>query len=177
MTSPIPLLETGDVLLYGRKPRDFFGLVTRIVTDSPAVHVEMYRGDGMSYASRNGIGVNSYPVRMEQLIAVLRPISLTTLQLKALDHWFFLPYKDNPKYGVIGRPYGWLDLLEFACNTKFRTDGWICSEFVANAFFQMDYHPFSLSFDYGLIDPGDFFKSPALHWIWVRPDVKYKLGY
>src|SRR5271165_3171057 len=71
-------LEQGDFLFYG--PKGMFDLTSQIIMRRTAwgyaVHVEIYHGevDGeqMSTASRNGIGVNLYPLRTAQLISVRR---------------------------------------------------------------------------------------------------------
>lgn len=167
MTSPTPLLP-GDVLLYSKS--DFFGLLTAWKTWSPAVHVELYEGEGMSLASRNGMGVNRYLYRSKQLAAVLRPNA--PLSMKSVTKWFETPYKSGE--GVRGRYYGWLDLLRFY-SIRIPTGGWICSEFVAKALKEGGLKAFAEKYDEGTVDPGDYFVSPAFDWVWVRPNVLKQL--
>lgn len=157
MTPPTPL--PGDHLLYGKKPGDIFGLITSWKTWSPAVHIELYIGDNVSVASRNGIGVNKYPLRTEQLIAILRP--RVPVDLKKGLEWF-------SQANVQGRPYGWLDLLHFE-GFKIKTKGWICSQFVALFDEACAFLPFNPEYFEGSIDPGDYFLSPGLEWHWVEP--------
>jgi len=167
MTPPIPL-QPGDTLLYSRS--DIFGLITAFKTWSPAVHVEKYEGNNLSLASRNGIGVNRYPLRLEQLCAVLRPKQ--AIDMEAVRKWFEVPH--SPLYldgGVRHRPYGWLDLLRFY-GLRIPTEGWICSQFAALADRAGGLASFAREYYAGTIDPGDFFVSPAYDWAWVRPDVR-----
>lgn len=158
MNDPIPTLLPGDHLLYGKKPRDIFGLITSWKTWSPAVHIEVYIGNNVSMASRNGIGVNRYPLRTEQLIAVLRPKTPINM-VKGLA-WF-------DQAGVKGRPYGWLDLLHFE-GFKIKSGGWICSQFAALFDEACDFLSFNSQYFEGSIDPGDFFLSPVFNWEWVE---------
>jgi hypothetical protein len=165
MNLPIAL-QPGDTLLYSKS--DVFGLITSIKTWSPAVHVEKYEGDGQSLASRNGIGVNRYPVRAAQLCAVLRPNQ--PINMAAVKKWFEVRFDRQTRRGVRGRPYGWLDLLRFY-GMRIPTNGWICSQFAASADRAGGLNSFAKQYYAGTIDPGDFFLSPAYDWAWVRHDV------
>ena len=63
-TDDFPELEPGDILLYGGR-----GLVDRLIqfrTWSDVSHIEIYVGEGRSVASRNGIGVGKYPLRLPE---------------------------------------------------------------------------------------------------------------
>jgi uncharacterized protein YycO len=108
-------LRPGDCLLYS--PKGVFGKIVQLKTWHPISHVEIYRGMGTSWASRDGQGVNSYPWRNTELAYVLRPTQ--TLYLTNADAWATLQ---------IGTPYGWLELLEFI-NITHRGKGMFCSEF------------------------------------------------
>lgn len=63
-------LIAGDCLLY--KPSGIFGWAIVWKTGGGVSHVEVYKGGGNSYASREGFGTNEYPLRTEQLCRVLR---------------------------------------------------------------------------------------------------------
>lgn len=170
MHPPIPQPQPGDILLYSKS--DIFGRLTAFRTFSPAVHVEMYEENGMSLASRNGEGVNSYPFRPEQLAAILRPKQ--AIDMAAVTKWFEEPFSRFTNTGVRGRPYGWLDLLRFY-GIKLFTFGWICSQFAAKACQAGGLDVFASDYYQGTIDPGDFLLSPAFHWQWVREDVRKQL--
>lgn len=147
---------------------DLFGWVTSFKTWSPAVHVEKYEGDGLALASRNGLGVNRYPLRLEQLCAVLRPNQ--PINMGAVTKWFEQEFDPETGLGVRWRPYGWLDLPRFY-GIRIPTKGWICSQFAANFDRAGGLKSFAQNYYSGTIDPGDFFLSPAFDWAWVRPDV------
>jgi hypothetical protein len=63
------ILRPGHILLY--KPSSFFGRVIARFSKYPISHVEMYKGGGISYASRDGLGVAQYELREEDLAYVL----------------------------------------------------------------------------------------------------------
>src|SRR5690242_19153096 len=96
----IPELQPGDCLLYWGN--SLFEWAIALKTWSKVAHVEIYRGEAKSVASRNGIGVGKYPLRTEGLSWVLRPE--TVLSIGMADSWFFR---------VQGQKYDWLGLLCF----------------------------------------------------------------
>ena len=110
-------LQAGDVLLYA--PKGIYGFLIRLHTWHPIGHVEVYDGDGQSWASRDGQGVDRYPLRLEQLATVLRPIP--PIDLAAGRAW---------ARRMIGTRYGWLDLLQFV-GADLDTKGIVCSPFAA----------------------------------------------
>lgn len=93
-------LIAGDILLYSSL--DIFDIAIELKESDGKAHVEIYAGDGQSWASRNGVGVNIYPFRSSGLVAVRRPRQ--TLNKPAVDAWF--------NDGVKGMKYGWVDILE-----------------------------------------------------------------
>ncbi len=117
MTATLPFeLRPGDVLLY--RGSGVYGWLIRLKTWHPIGHVEVYVGDRQSAASRDGKGVNIYPLRMDGLAYVLRPIE--PFDLAAALRW----YEREAK----GLPYGWLDLLQFVGQNVNRK-GVVCSPF------------------------------------------------
>ena len=79
-------LLPGDCLLY--RPSSVFGWAIAAFTLSKVSHVEIYKGGGISWASRDGVGVDEYPLRTEQLSHVLRskkPLNMGAMA-KAFDH-------------------------------------------------------------------------------------------
>jgi hypothetical protein len=160
MFSPIPL-QPGDHLLYGKS--DLFGLITSVKTWSPAVHIEVYCAPGYSVASRNGIGVNLYPVRLAQLIAVLRP---RRFDLEAAMQWF--------RAHARGEAYDWLGLLCFTLAVKQGSKRkMFCSEFAARLDRHAGCRSFHPEFDADRIAPGNFAMSPAFEWAWKREGVEF----
>jgi hypothetical protein len=129
------ILQAGDVLLY--RPSSMFGKIISIKTWHRISHVEVCVGrDPLVYgplgrwpigdhayegcasvASRDGLGVNLYPVRMSGLAYVLRPN--VPFNISAAMRWFNI---------VKGTPYGWVDLAAFV-GLPWNSDGMFCSEF------------------------------------------------
>lgn len=107
-------LRPGDTLLYG--PVGFFGWLIKFHTGGPCAHVEVYMGNGQTIASRDGAGVNRYPLRLAQLVTVLRP----TRPFNADAAWFWFDWHGK------GQKYGWADLLNF-CGYRVNAPGMVCS--------------------------------------------------
>ncbi len=145
----------GDILIY--TGWSFFDLLIRIKTGSFACHCERYQGGGFSLASRNGKGVSKYPLRLMGLAYVLRPSCKPDFD-KGLV-WFYA--KAN------GKPYGWLDLLEFVC-LKILSPGLICSEFMAMLFDAEGCPLFAGHWDRGAISPRDFLIVGGLDMIYRK---------
>ena len=106
---PIQFLQPGDCLLY--KATGLYGWIIGLKTWSMVTHVEIYIGEGQSVASRDGLGVAIYPLRMAQLSHVLRPHA--PIDLHAAMRWFET---------VRGQKYDWLGLLRFAWRSKVVSD-------------------------------------------------------
>jgi hypothetical protein len=99
-------LLPGDVLLYS--PSSVFGWAIAFMTSGGVSHVEVYKGGGVSYASRDGIGVNEYPLRTEQLKEVRRctkplnmgAMAITFSHLKGHGY----DWSAIKKFALMGRP-------------------------------------------------------------------------
>ena len=115
-------LQPGDVLLY--RGTGLFSQAIRVKTWSRFSHVEIYDGDGWSWASRNGIGVNRYPVRINDLDEVLRLRPWVPFDLVAARRW---------AWSVQGQGYDWVGLLAFivAKRQGRENNKQFCSEFAA----------------------------------------------
>jgi cell wall-associated NlpC family hydrolase len=126
---PFPAdLKPLDCLLY--RPKGVFGRIISVKTWHNISHVEVYAGDGMSFASRDGIGVDLYPWRNTELAYVLRP----TVPVDATKAF---AYARSMK----GTPYGWLDLLAFVgLNVDFK--GIVCSAFATEIYRKGGWHIF-----------------------------------
>ena len=110
-------LLPGDVLLY--KPTGLFGRIIALKTWHKIAHCECYVGNGNSVASRDGKGVNIYPLRLTDLAYILRPTQ--PLDLVSGLRWFHKEAK--------GLPYGWLDLAQFI-GRNVNGKGMVCSPFL-----------------------------------------------
>jgi hypothetical protein len=112
-------LVPGDVLLY--YTNSVFGILISIKTWHPVSHVEVFIGNGLSVASRDGKGVNFYPLRTD-IKYVLRPIK--QIDLATGMNWF-----DRVK----GQKYDWLGLLRFSWRSRYipvdPDNRQFCSEF------------------------------------------------
>lgn len=121
-------LRPGDIMLY--RPKGVFGRLIQVKTWHRISHVEIYAGGLQSYASRDGVGVDIYPVRVTELAYVLRPTA-------ALDLEKMRAFAVSMK----GTPYGWLDLLDFA---GFNVDrkGIVCSAYATELLRAGGWHVF-----------------------------------
>ena len=153
-TNPKACLQPGDCLLY--RPNNLFGWLIAIKTWTRVSHVEVYAGGDTSVASRDGLGVNRYAVRMENLGCILRPHQ--PFSLLAGLAWFD---------GVRGQKYDWLGLLCFtlAVNQGAK-DRMFCSEFATRFYRKCGLTPFSLETDADTIAPAQFLQSPAFDMVW-----------
>jgi hypothetical protein len=141
-------LKPGDVLLY--LPKGLFGWIIFSRTWHRVGHCECYIGNGFSVASRDGKGVNVYPLRTAELATVCRP--RVPFDLEAGLRWF--------KAEAQGLPYGWLDLLNFtALSVDHR--GMICSTFLALFCRACGYDPFQPDEPATKIAPFQFGLSPV----------------
>lgn len=66
------ILKPGMLLLY--EASSLFGYAIAAFSGSRISHIEMYAGDGTSYASRDGVGVDEYPLRLKDLALVLEAV-------------------------------------------------------------------------------------------------------
>jgi hypothetical protein len=139
-------LIQGDVLLYNSK--GVYGRIIAFKTWHKVTHVELYLGLGLSSASRNGVGVNLYPLREADLVYVWRP-KMPFNAGKAMN------YTAKHK----GTPYGWLDLLAFA-GLKCDGDGIVCSPWVTDVLRNNGIDPFNGE-PSRLVAPFEFLCSPV----------------
>lgn len=138
-------LFPGDVLLY--KGKGLFSLLIRLKTGGHYSHVELYVGNGTAWASRNGLGVNAYPLDLTDVIAVLRPKQ--KLNWSKAIQWFDQVAK--------GQGYDWLGLLNFyVAKWQGRENNkMFCSEFLVRVFREFDYPLFPETVDADGISPSD----------------------
>jgi hypothetical protein len=149
-------LKPGDCLLYNT-PRDVVDFCIRLKTWSPAAHCECYIGDGQSVASRNGIGVGQYSLRLDGLIAVLRP-------LKYFDLSDCMAYFRR----VRGQKYDFGGLMCFYLADRFKSPNrQFCSEFLTNFYRAGKFHAIQPEWSADKVAPGSFLMSPEFDWRWT----------
>lgn len=154
MATDLPNLLPGDILLYG--PSNLIGRLICVKTWSHVCHCEVYAGGGFSVASRDGIGVGKYPLRTEQLKAVLRPVG--KLSMTSAMRWF---------YGSAnGQRYDFLGLMVFFLAVKRGSpDRMFCSEFAVRFMRKAKVPVVNLNWDADKTAPGDLLKSTSLNWV------------
>lgn len=153
--SPIPL-QPGDCLLYTAS--SLFGLIIQIKSWHRESHCEAYVGDGWSVASRDGIGVGRYPVRLDGLIQVLRPVQ--PFNRGDARRWFTT---------VEGQGYDWRGLLRFGWRSGYLAgtphNRQFCSEFLTRWYRAGGLDPFNGD-DADAIAPFEFAISPVFARVW-----------
>jgi len=95
-------MKPGDVLLYSGT--GMFSRLIRLKTWSRYSHCEVFDGNGVTFASRDGVGVNFYPVRPDPPALVLRLREGVPFELLAARAW---------ARSVQGQGYDWIGLLSF----------------------------------------------------------------
>lgn len=183
MKIPDDLLP-GDLLVYGPKSwhvyqpfrLDLFNQITiRRTAWGYGCHVEVYHGSRVikpsnpasgirggtiyqSTASRNGLGVELYPFRRDQLIAVRRPIQ----HLNYLRAWTW--FMDRAK----GQKYDWLGLLCFTYAVKSGSPKHMfCSEYATRFYRMARINPVEPNMDADTVAPNDLLKSMAFRTVWT----------
>jgi hypothetical protein len=164
-------LEPGDSLLYygddvilsPRNGATFVDWLIAVKTGYWLSHVEIYAGEGMSYASRNGIGVNLYKTRQNGLKAVRRP--LCGLDLDAGEKWFNEVARGQ-EYDFKGLLCFYLAVRQGSLHKMF------CSEFQLRFYRTCKFHPVSPEIDADRTPPSMGWISPAFITVWKKPDFE-----
>lgn len=151
MTFDPAILQPGDCLLY--RPSGPFGWIIRVKTWHRISHIEIYLGGGKSSASRDGLGVNIYPLRTSQLAYVLRP----KFHFDAAVATAFTEKN-------AGTPYGWLDLLDFTGFINIDKKGIVCSPW-ATLVFRL-FKPIFNTEEPNLVAPFEFLESEDFVQVW-----------
>lgn len=152
------LLKAGDVILYRPTKGSIFGWIISIKSWHKISHCECYIGDSFSVASRDGIGVNNYPVRDTEAAVVLRIKPEYKFSLPAALKWFLT---------VRGQKYDWLGLLVFTLAVhQGSKDRMFCSEFVTNFLRAGGVEPFSPETSADSVAPFQFETSPIFDLVW-----------
>jgi hypothetical protein len=148
-------LLPGDCLLYNSG--GLIGWIIKVKTWHSVSHCEGYVGFGLSVASRgpqDGVGgVGKYPLRLDGLAYVLRPIPRFDLR-KAMA-WFKT---------VEGQSYDFWGLFKFVQLGLGNPSKMFCSEFLTRWYRAGEMHPFNRSEDADLVSPAQFLQSPEFNW-------------
>jgi hypothetical protein len=151
-------LLPGDILLY--RPASAFGWLIAFKTWNRISHVETYVGDGKSAASRDGKGVNVYPLRTAQLQMVRRP--KIPFNIRRAMAW---------QSCVNGQGYDWKGLLVFALAVQEGSrDRMFCSEHATRFARRGGITPFAPAYDADRVAPATFLTSAAYDTVWEYPD-------
>lgn len=153
------ILRPGDTLLYfdAHSPVDWF---IAVKTGGKVAHIELFAGEGMTEASRNGLGVNRYSLRLDGLVCVRRP--KVGIDWAAGESWF-----NNV---ARGQDYDFKGLLCFYLAVKQGSpDKMFCSEFALRRKRMSSFQPFNPDQDADDTSPLDFWKCGTEETIWSCP--------
>jgi len=138
------ILQPGDAILYFRH-----------------THIEIYRGEQKSFASREGIGVDAFPLQVDGIVAVLRPKQ--PLDFSSADHWF--------ETHARGHRNNWLGLFHFEfVRRRGKKNKMSCSEFATLYYRSAGLVPFTPWWPADRVPPTFFLVSPAFEIIWTNRD-------
>jgi hypothetical protein len=147
----------GDVLLYAST--GFTGWAIKTKTGSSVTHTESYLGNGLSAASRNGLGVDTYTSRHEGLLYVLRPSC--AFQIAPALAWHT---------SVTGQGYDWIGLVSFFLAGKIASKGrQFCSAHTTRFQRAGGCEPFHRDVDAHKVAPRDFLLSNDFTVVWRHP--------
>lgn len=153
MAPDISQIKPGSILGYFTPDDAVDWIITRT---GPLAHIEIYEGNGMSLASRNGVGVSRYPFRAEGLTAVL---TSPKLDIEKFSAWFET---------VMGDAYDWAGLAGFVKGEVTQEiKHWFCSAVIAKGCQMAGTPMFNPLWSPSLITPSDFLKTAELSWEWV----------
>lgn len=156
------ILQHGDCLLYFEW-QSLVDWAIAIKTGYRIAHCEVYAGRGMSFASRNGIGVNRYRFRPDGLVCVRRPIR--AFDFDAGEKWF-----DRMR----GQKYDFLGLLCFYLAVKRGSkDRMFCSEFALRLYRSMQFNPVNPNIDADRMPPCLFWEIQELETVWEKKGFKF----
>ena len=153
------ILQPGDTLLYfdGGSMVDW---LIAVKTGGKVAHIELYAGEGMAQASRNGIGVNCYALRLEGLVCVRRPIG--GIDWAGGEVWFNQVARFQ-KYDFKGLLCFYLAVKQGSPKKMF------CSEFALRRKRASSFQPFNPDQDADATSPLDFWKTGREETVWQCP--------
>ncbi|HEX3058067.1 MAG TPA: hypothetical protein VHP62_01825 [Usitatibacter sp.] len=154
-TPPVAAILPGDVLLYaGTGANDW---VISIKTWSKVTHCELALSTTESAASRPGLGVHTYPLRVDDLTHILRPN-------KTLDMVGVKTFHQQ----CLGQAYDWWGLMRFYTLGEQSLDKQFCSEYLTRLLRHGGFEPFQAEDDADLVAPGTFLYSSCLLRVWSQ---------
>lgn len=156
----LPSLKPGDLLLYSRKT--WFGLGIKYKTWSKYTHVEVYKGEGLTHAARDGFnfrkpptpgtGVGTFPISFNGLVKVRRPYLTPNLEAAS-------KYEEEVK----GQIYDWVGIFRFFTLGKQSQDKQFCSETATRWERIAGTRPFAEAQDADLVTPRDLTITPSFY--------------
>lgn len=157
MQPPIEMFRAGDILLYST--RSLIDDLIRWKTSGECAHVEVYAGNGQSWASRNtiGVGKTTYPFRPDGLVIVKRPVM--PFNYDAASSYF--------EKNLAGLPYGFDDILANIGIDRNHPKGVDCSHMATLLLENAGCLQFDVSYNAAKISPRDFQISPLSNVIWT----------
>ena len=159
MDLDLDILLPGDCLLY--RPSSIFGRLIALKTWSQISHVEVFIGNKLNAASRDGIGVDLYDLRVDKLGYILRPNKSFNIH-KSLD-WFYKEAK--------GQEYDWKGILIFTLAVKQgNNQKMFCSEFATRFYRKGGLKIFSDNYNADRVAPSNFLLSPCFDMIYKDLD-------
>jgi len=154
-------LKQGDCLLYFEN--SLVDWIIAVKTYTRIGHIEIYSGANLSVASRNGIGVNRYQLRLDGLMAVRRPKGMVDYQ--AAEKWFC----DEAR----GQRYDFKGLLCFTLAVKKGSPHEMyCSEFALNWYRHAGFEPFNPQQNPDKTPPSLFWVSSEFDTVWQKEGFK-----
>lgn len=151
-------LQPGDCLGYFS--RDIIDYAIAFKTWTRLAHVEVYEGEGMSVASRNGVGVNRYPLRKTDIAVIRRPLG--KIDFDAAKNWFETRARHEK--------YDWKGLLCFTLAVRQGSmDRMYCSEFMLRWYRAANFQPLDPDWDADWTPPAFILVPPTFETIWKKP--------
>lgn len=161
------LLLPGDILLFDR--RGLFNYIIKLKRGEKFSHCENYIGGNDTVASRNGLGVARYALKLDGLAAIYRVKPNIPLDVTAGMKWFNSTDATGRKL-IDGQKYDWVGLLSFTFaqfqgreNAKM-----FCSEFTMRFMRHCGIELFNSDTDADAVSPGMIPYSPILYPVWTQ---------
>lgn len=156
----IPQIEPGDVLGY--HGHGIFSSLIRLKTWAPSPpgvsHVELANSAVSAFASRDGKGVQTYPIDLsKRLVVIWRPVHQLDMEAVRRFH-----------VECVGQRYDVWGLFRFFTFGTQSRDKQFCSEYVMRLLRHGGVEPFTPTTDADLVPPWWFGISPVLREQWRR---------